>query len=101
MNAKEISLSRGCYPFFMAALLVNPVFADGQYGQYGAVTEKPAEKPKEEVVHETVEADLGDNLFLVAVALVGMAGMFADACLKCPPSILSSSNFSHILNTCP
>lgn len=75
MNIKRLVFSI-VLSVLMAALLVNPVFADGQYGQYGVVTEKPSEKPKEEVVHETVEADLGDNLFLVAMALMGMAGMF-------------------------
>lgn len=57
----------------LTAALSVPVFADGQYGQYGVVTEKPSEKPKEEVVHETVEADLGDNLVLMGLML-GVAG---------------------------
>lgn len=50
---------------------VNMVMADGQYGQGGG--EQPKEQPKEEVVHKTVEAGLGDNLYMVAGTVVGAA----------------------------
>jgi hypothetical protein len=61
----------------MAALMVpGIVSADGQYGQYGAGADKPKEQPKEEVVHETVDADLGDNLMAIAALLGGGAMSF-------------------------
>jgi hypothetical protein len=65
----------------MALVLVLPVFADGQYGQYGAGSETPSEQPKEEVVHEethdTVDADLGDNLFLIGLGTASMGILLA------------------------
>jgi hypothetical protein len=63
---------------FVMAILMLPliVSADGgQYGQYGGGADKPAEQAKEEVVHETVEADLGDNL--LALAAIAGTGAFA------------------------
>jgi hypothetical protein len=56
--------------------LTTPVLADGQYGQYGGGADKPKEQPKEEVVHDTVDADLGDNLMMIAALLGGGAISF-------------------------
>lgn len=48
-----------------------PVFADGQYG---AGVETPKEQPRGEVTHETVQADLGDNLVVLGL-IAGSAGL--------------------------
>ena len=50
---------------------VNLVIADGQYGQGGG--EETKEQPKEEVVHKTVEAGLGDNLLVLSAMVAGSA----------------------------
>ncbi len=54
----------------MTLIMASGVKADGQYG--GGTT-TPEEKPREEVVHSTVDAGFGDNLMVYAAAL-GSAG---------------------------
>jgi hypothetical protein len=61
----------------MGVVLVLPVFADGQYGQYGAGSETPSEQPREEVTHDTVDADLGDNLFLIGLGATGIGALLS------------------------
>ena len=60
--------------FLLGFVLVTGVSADGgQYGQYGSGVEEPEEQPQEEVVHTTVDADLGDSLLLIAGITGGLA----------------------------
>ena len=54
------------------------VQADGTYGQYGQPSgEEVAEQPKEEVVHETVEAGIEDiNWMGMLAIMIGLGSGF-------------------------
>jgi hypothetical protein len=57
----------------MAMVVAAPVSADGQYGEG---PKPPAEKPREEVVHPTVDAGFGDNILVYAAALGSVGAAF-------------------------
>jgi len=70
LRTQQKALNSLLITLLLGLVLVTPVKADGQTGQYGSTTDT-TDKPREEVTHEPVDAGIEDiNLLTVA----GMAG---------------------------